>query len=161
MEPVRIVLIQHRCFYCGNSDVHFHRLWHLFGLLHCAEHAQAAQEDCEEYMRKDGMIRRCDAIAHPVLGPFLAALGDAIPVLRTSGAVESWCFPVLDERPLILRSRSQGTWGFHLQGSDGQGLMERFVPISQFRDPRILPLLKEDVRDMLEAVENTFAAGFY
>jgi hypothetical protein len=159
VEPMRLVLIQHRCFYCGNpDDVHLYRLWHLFGILHCSQHAVDAKEDCEEFLRTRGFVRRCDAMAHPVLGPFMESLGTNIPVLRSSGTVETgWYFPLLDEVPLIRKSTTFGCWGFHLCGGES----EKFVPLTQFRDPRVFALLKEETQEMLGAVETAFVAGFY
>lgn len=115
MDPQRLVLLQQSCFYCGDTeDVQCARIHHLFGILHCPEHAAAAEEDCREYMHSQGIVRFSDAQAHLEIGPFLEALGTNIPVLRTSGDVEDWRFPVLDVYPLIRKSVSTGSWGFQL-----------------------------------------------
>jgi hypothetical protein len=151
VEPYRLVLIQHKCAYCGDNDTYLYRLWHLFGILHCTTHAGEAKEDGEEYLRTHGILRKWDAMDHPAIGPFLNSMGSSIPVLRASGVLEEWSFPFLDQGPLIRRSASMG-WGFHLQGDDA----EKFVPLTQFRDPRVFARLSEETRGMLGAVESAF-----
>ncbi len=161
LEPMRLVLVPLKCFYCDcavEEDIREWRICHLFGLFHCGQHSAAAQRDCEEYMRREGIVRMWDAQQHPVLGPFLTALGTTIPMLRSSGVVDTnWRFPILDEMPLIRRSRTTGAWGFNLTN----GVVDKFAPLSQFRDPRVSPILSEEVRRMLEAVEAALTSGVY
>jgi hypothetical protein len=161
LEPRRLVLVPLRCFYCGHSvpeDICEWRIHHLFGLYHCPAHAGAAERDCREFMRTQGVVRICDARQHPVLGAFLTALGSTIPVLRSSGEIDmNWYIPMVDELPIIRRSRTMGAWGFNLTN----GISDKFVPLSQFCDPRIYPLLKEEVRQLLPSVETLLTAGFY
>ncbi len=161
LEPRRLVLVPLQCFYCGYSvvdDIAEWRIHHLFGLFHCPTHAAAAERDCKEFMRTQGIVRICDAHHHPVLGPFLTALGSNIPVLRSSGEVDAnWYIPVLDEIPIIRRSRSTGAWGFNLTN----GISDKFVPLSQFCDTRVYPLLKEEARQLLPSVETLLTVGFY
>lgn len=40
-------------------------------------------------------------------------------------------------------------------------ILRRFVPLSQFRDPRIAPHIKEDAMNLLDSVENLLVQGFY
>ncbi len=161
LEPMRLVLVPLKCFYCNHAveeDIYEWRIHHLFGLFHCPTHATAAARDCTDFMREHGIVRMCDARTHAVLGPFLTALGSAIPVLRSSGAVDTnWQFPHLDELPLIRRSRTTGAWGFNLTN----GMADKFAPLADFRDPRVAPFVKEEARGMLDAVEAALITGVY
>jgi len=161
LEPVRLVLVPLCCFYCGHAveaEIAEWRIHHLFGLFHCPTHAGAAERDCKDFMRQRGIVRICDAREHSVLGPFLTALGSTIPVLRSSGEVDTNCFfLVLDEVPILRRSRTTGVWGFNLTN----GSSDKFVPLSQFRDPRVYTLLKEEARQLLPSVETVLTEGFY
>lgn len=163
LEPLRLVLVPLQCFYCGHAvaeDICEWRIHHLFGLFHCPAHEGAAERDCKAFMRAQGVVRICDARQHAVLSAFMTALGATIPVLRSSGAVDmDWRFPFLDERPIIRRSNTTGSWGFNLDNSDCT--MSRFIPLSQFRDLRVVPHLKEEVRNLLDSVENLLVQGFY
>ncbi len=161
LEPVRLVLVPVCCFYCGHAveeEIAEWRIHHLFGLFHCPTHAGAAERDCKEFMRQRGIVRICDAREHSVLGPFLVSLGSTIPVLRSSGEVDTnWFIPVLDEVPILRRSRTTGAWGFNLTN----GSSDKFVPLSQFRDTRVVPHMKEEATNLLDSVENLLAAGLY
>lgn len=161
LQPIRLVLVPIQCFYCGHAveeDIEVWRIYHLFGLFHCPVHRGAAKRDCEAYMRAEGILRLQDARDHPVLGPFLTALGQSIPVLRSSGAVDTdWCINLWDEHPIVRRSRTTGAWGVHLTN----GSSERFMSFQDFRDPRVTRLLKEEVRDMLDSVLAVLADGVY
>ncbi len=160
-EPRRLVLVPLKCFYCNQSDAEEIQQWrisHLFGLFHCDKHADAAKRDCEDFMRIHGLVRRCDARNHPTIGPFMDALGETIPVLRSSGAVDTnWHFPYIDEIPDIKYSKTTNVWGFNLTN----GFADKFVPLKDFRDPRIAPFLKQEARDTLEAVEAALTTGLY
>ena len=165
LEPQRLVLVPLQCFYCGHAEhdeigdyTGEWRICHLFGLFHCAMHQAAAERDCKAYMRSQGIVRICDARTHPTLGPFLAALGNTIPVLRSSGAVDmDWFIPYVDEIPIIRRSNTSGEWGFNLANPTST----KFVPLSQFRDPRVAPHLKQEARNLLDEVESLLVQGFY
>lgn len=161
LQPMRLVLVPVKCFYCGHAvaeDIEEWRIYHLFGLFHCHAHRDAARRDCETYMRDEGIVRLKDAREHAVLGPFLTALGVAIPVLRSSGAVDTnWMIPPIDECPIVRRSRTSGAWGIHLTN----GVSDKFMPLADFRDPRVAPHVKDEVRDMLDAVDSVLSDGMY
>jgi hypothetical protein len=161
LEPVRLVMVPLKCFYCDHSveeDIYEWRITHLFGLFHCSEHTAAAERDCTNFMRSQGIVRIRDAGSHPVLGPFLTALGNSIPVLRSSGQVDTdWYIPVLNEVPTIKWSNSTNVWGFNLTN----GSADKFIPLSQFRDPRVVPHMKEEAMALLDSVEQVLVSGFY
>jgi hypothetical protein len=161
LEPRRLVLVPLCCFYCGHSveaDVLEWRIFHLFGTFHCPAHKREAERDCRNYMRDNDIVRLCDARSHPILGAFLTALGNTIPVLRSSGDVDcTWHIPYLDQIPIIRRSKTTGAWGFNLTN----GYADKFIPLSQFHDPRVTPHVKDEVRDMLEVVDALLSQGFY
>ncbi len=159
LEPIRLVLVPIKCFYCDHSEnVYEWLICNLFGLFHCEEHEAAAKRDCEKFMRINGWVRLIDARNHSVIGPFLTALGNHIPVLRSSGAVDTnWFFANMDDAPAIKYSKSTGAWGFNLTN----GHADKFVPLADFRNPRVAPVVKEEARGMLDAVEATLTAGVY
>jgi hypothetical protein len=68
-----------------------------------------------------------------------------------------WFFPSIHDVPAIKYSKNTNKWGFNLTN----GYADKFIPLDHFRDPRIAPLVKEEVRDMLEAVETALTAGVY
>lgn len=75
-------------------------------------------------MHTHEIVRLCDAHQHPILGSFLTALGNTIPILRSSGQVDAnWYIPILDEVPIIRRSRTTGAWGFNLTN----GYCDKFI----------------------------------
>ncbi len=160
-EPIRLVLVPLKCFYCDHAvegDIYEWRIFHLFGIFHCSAHSSAARRDCETFMHREGIVRLCDARNHSVLGPFLTALGDTIPVLRSSGAVDTdWYIPPIDEIPVIRQSKNTGAWGFNLTN----GAADKFIPLSQFRDSRVTPYIREEVRNLLDTVASTLIAGVY
>lgn len=103
-------------------------------------------------------MRRQDALKHPILGPFLSALGTHIPVLRTSGEVQQdWRFPVLDEIPLIRRSKTTQEWGFNLTN----GILDKFVSLHQFQDARVSSFLSMEVQQQIEGVISCMETGVY
>lgn len=161
LEPMRLVLIPLQCFYCGNSNeatLHEWRICHLFGLFHCEEHTWCAERDCTQFLKTHGWIRKVDALAHPLLGPFLNALGPTFPILRTSGEIQQgWFFPLLDEQVPIRKSKTTQEWGLNVTN----GELIRFVPFSQFRDPRLAALLTHEVVNSLEAVIACLESGNY
>lgn len=161
LTPIRLVLVPLNCFYCGNAteeEVREYRIYYLFGLFHCQNHAQDAEQDCKRYMRREGIVRIQDALSHGVLGPFLQSLGTSIPVLRSSGDVETgWFLSQIDHCPLLRRSQTLGCWGIQLTN----GVSEKFIPFEQFRDNRIAPFLSNEVLQALPAVESLLQEGFY
>lgn len=161
LKPIRLVLVPLRCFYCGNDNEETLREWricHVFGLFHCEEHTWCAERDCSQFLKTHGWIRKVDALAHPLLGPFLNALGATFPILRTSGEIqEGWFFPVLDEQVPIRKSKTTQEWGFNLTN----GNLARFVPLSQFQDPRIVPLVAPEIVTTLGSVIGCLEAGIY
>jgi hypothetical protein len=161
LQPRRLVLVPVCCFYCGHSveeDIQQWTIHRLFGLFHCTAHQSAATRDCSAFMREHNIVRLQDARTHPVLGPFLTALGPTIPVLRSSGAVDTnWYFPLLDDEPPIRKSRTTGAWGFNLTN----GFADKFAALADFRDPRVAPHVKPEARDMLDAVEAALNEGVY
>jgi hypothetical protein len=109
-------------------------------------------------MYNEGFVRICDARNHAILGPFLTALDYTIPILRSSGAVDTnWFFAPMQYVPAIKYSKSTNKWGFNLTN----GAADKFVPLANFRDSRVAPLVNKEVRDMLETVEATLNSGIY
>ncbi len=159
LAPIRLVLVPIKCFYCNHTeDIYEWLICQHFGILHCSEHDEAAKRDCENFMHNEGWVWLGDARAHNTLGPFLKALGNQIPVLRSSGAVDTnWFFTTIQDVPAIKYSKSTNKWGFNLTN----GYADKFVPLTDFRDPRISPLVKEEVRDMLETVASALTTGIY
>jgi hypothetical protein len=159
LEPIRLVMVPLCCFYCGNQeDVQEWRICNLFGIFHCDTHAVAAERDCKSFMRNESIVRYLDARDHPVLAPFLLELGSKIPVLRSSGTVETdWFFPACDDLPHIRKSKTTCEWGFNLTN----GIADKFVPLCDFRDPRVAQHVPTDVIHMLETVIDTLNAGVY
>jgi hypothetical protein len=161
LEPVRLVLVPLKCFYCDHSveeDIYEWRITHLFGLFHCPDHTAAAERDCTNFMRLHGIVRICDAHSHPIIGAFLTALGNTIPVLRSSGQVDTnWYIPLVDEIPIVRKSNTTQEWGFNLTN----GFADKFIPLSQFRDPRVMQHMPDNAASLLDTVEQTLTAGFY
>jgi hypothetical protein len=161
LEPIRLCLVPLACFYCGNSEEEElceWRIHYLFGLFHCKEHTSVAERDCKNFMKHHGIVRMYDAIHHPILGPFLTALGSNIPVLRTSGEVQQgWCFPALDEVPSIRKSKTTQEWLFHLTN----GVTNKFVPLCQFQDARVSPFLSPETLLQVDAVIACLETGVY
>ena len=161
LEPIRLVLVPLRYFYCGDDNEATLREWricHLFGLFHCEVHTWCTELDCRNFMRVHGWVRKVDAQSHPILAPFLSALGSNIPVVRTTGAVDQgWFFPLLDEQVPIRKSKTTQEWGFNVTNGD----LTRFVPLSQFQDPRITDMVAPEVVASLGSVIACLEAGIY
>ncbi len=161
LEPIRLCLVPLACFYCGSTaedTLCEWRIHHLFGLFHCEEHTWAAERDCKNFMREHNIVRKVDAAGHPVLGPFLTALGSNIPVLRTSGDVQQgWHFAPVDEVPAIRKSKTTQEWGFHLTN----GISDKFVPLRQFQDARVSPFLSPEAVQQVDAAIACLEAGVY
>ncbi len=101
-------------------------------------------------MRIHRIVRIEDAKTDTIVGPFLAALGSEIPVLRSSGEVDTrWRISPSISLPIIRQSKTTGEWGMNLSSPAG----DKFVPVKQFRDPRIATHLSEKARELLDAVE--------
>lgn len=162
VTPMRLVLIQLKCFYCDacdpEHDIYQYRISHAFGIMHCSKHRANAEMDCISFMKEDGIVRLCDAKAHPQFAPFLECIQEGVPVLRSNGEIDKgWRMESWDEIPIIKRSPISNEWKLMMTNGD----FSKGVSLSQFRNPHILPLLSENFVKSLETVERLLKDGFY
>jgi hypothetical protein len=153
-EPYSFVMRAVKCAYCDSfagpgpeeNDIREARVRILFGVYHCAQHAQWAHKDIAAYLARNRLVRlRTVMDPHNSAFPSTRALVSfwdegprSLAVRRTCGAVDrAW---QINHGPggdgdLTYLALIDGRWRLPLASSDGE--VTKFVDLQWFRDPEV------------------------
>ena len=134
LNPVRLVLRQSSCFYCGGEHLNdVMLLENRVGLRYCAEHKAWAERDVRAHLHETKQVPTREALLHPVLGLFLAALKNPTTIQRSSGDWEDkWVLQLGADCKHMSLVNKLGEWLIPMVNYSSN--LAKPVPLSVFQD---------------------------
>ena len=149
------------CFYCGSEPENDERtLDYHFGIRYCKDHKTWAKRDSKAYLHEVGHVKLQDALAHPVLSPFLARLESPTTIQRSNGTWETgWTLATpkedLDQFPTL--QKEDGEWLIPMADAE-KGILKK-VRLSILCDSRNEHLSSSYLD--VDAIRELLDAGVY
>jgi hypothetical protein len=159
--PTSLILRTNQCFYCIEESVNDEKtLGHDFGIRYCAAHEWDARRDSNAYLHEAREVRTEHALAHPILGPFLALLKQSVSIRRTSGMIEDdWRLQYEPWSEFTTLRFIKDDW--HIPMIHSSSKIMKYVPLWTFQESELRALHNPAISEHIESVQNTLQEGIY
>ena len=161
LVPTSLTLRRSACFYCG--EPHNADLWAIpetRGLRCCTTHKATAARDLKAHLHTLDQVRTDDALAHPLLAPFLEQLKSPTTIQRSSGVWEGdW---TLQEGPDCRHwtlLRLNGVW--HIPMKHASSNSAKRVPLPIFCTTAFTEHNSHSRLSPIDAIQAALDEGLY